>query len=228
MENKWMGHGAKAMQEILEIGERMWQRGLVAANDGNISVRLGKNEFLTTATGVSKGHLTREMIIKMDLDGKVLSADGDYRPSSEAKMHIQVYRQREDIGAVVHAHPPYCTSFAVAGIPLDRMILPEVVLTLGAVSIAPYGTPSTSEIPDAIRPLIEESDALLLANHGALTLGGDLTTAYFRMETLEHAARILHLSMQLGNVNSIPGAQVDKLMAVRERMDIPGRVKINR
>jgi L-fuculose-phosphate aldolase len=211
---------------ILEIGKRMWSRGFVAANDGNISARVGENEILTTPTGVSKGHMVPEMIIRMDLDGNLLSRYGDYRPTSEVKMHLEAYRHRDDIGAVVHAHPPFCTSFAVAGIALDKMILPEAILSLGAVSIAPYGTPSTHEVPDSILPIIEKSDALLLANHGALTLGDDLMAAYFRLETLEHSARILHLALQLGNANPVPGEKVAALMELRERMKISGRVHI--
>jgi len=213
-------------QLIIEIGKRLWTKGFVASNDGNISVRINDNEILTTPTGVSKGFMTPDMIIKMDMDGKVLSAGGKYRPSSEVKMHMEVYRQRKDIRSVVHAHPPYCTSFAVAGIPLNKCVLPEAVLTLGAVPIAPYGTPSTKEVPDSIKPYIENSDAVLLANHGALTLGMDLLTAYHRMETLEHSANIVFISIQLGNVNIIPESQVEKLMELREKMNIPGRISL--
>jgi L-fuculose-phosphate aldolase len=213
-------------QLIIEIGKRLWTKGFVASNDGNISVRINDNEILTTPTGVSKGFMTPDMIIKVDMDGKVLSASGKHRPSSEVKMHMEVYRQREDIRSVVHAHPPYCTSFAVAGIPLNKCVLPEAVLTLGAVPIAPYGTPSTMEIPDSIKPYIERSDAVLLANHGALTLGMDLLTAYHRMETLEHSAYIVFISIQLGNVNIIPESQVEKLMELREKMNIPGRISL--
>jgi L-fuculose-phosphate aldolase len=210
---------------IIEIGRRIWQRGYVAANDGNITVRLNEKEILTTPTGVSKGFMTQDMIIKLDMDGKVLTPNSNYRPSSEVKMHLEVYQQREDIKAVIHTHPPHCTSFAVAGIPLDKCVLPEAVITLGAVPIASYGTPSTREIPDSIKPHIQNSDAVLLANHGALTLGIDLLTAYHRTETLEHTAYITFLSIQLGNVNMIPGAEVDKLMSLRERLNIPGRVQ---
>jgi len=213
-------------KKILDIGNRMWARGLVAANDGNISVRIGEDEILTTPTGVSKGNMTPDMIIRVNMDGEVLSQNGEFHPSSEVRMHIQVYQQREDIEAVVHAHPPYSTSFAVAGIPLDKCVLPEAIMTLGAVPIAPYGTPSTPEIPESIRPLIQNSDAVLLANHGALTLGADLATAYYRMETLEHSARIIHLALQLGNVNVIPEEQVEKLLEIRKRMNIPGRINL--
>ncbi len=213
-------------KKILDIGNRMWARGLVAANDGNISVRIGEDEILTTPTGVSKGNMAPDMIIRMNMDGEVISQNGGFRPSSEVRMHIQVYRQRKDINSVVHAHPPYATSFAVAGIPLDKCVLPEAIMTLGAVPIAPYGTPSTPEIPESIRPLIQNCDAVLLANHGTLTLGVDLATAYYRMETLEHSARIVHLAMQLGNVNMIPEEQVEKLLEIRRRMNIPGRINL--
>ena len=209
---------------IIDIGERLWTRGYVAANDGNITVKLNDKEILTTPTGVSKGFMTHDMIIKMTMDGKVLSGKSKYRPSSEVKMHLEVYEQREDIRSVIHSHPPYCTSFAVAGIPLDKCVLPEAVLTLGAVPIARYGTPSTKEIPDSIQPHIRNTDAVLLANHGALTLGVDLLNAYHRMETLEHTAYITYLAIGLGNVNMIPGEEVNKLMALREKMNIPGRI----
>ena len=213
-------------QLMLDIGKRIWTRGYVAANDGNISVRINEKEILTTPTGVSKGFMTPDMIIKMSMDGKVLSQSSKYRPSSEVKMHLEVYNQREDMRSVIHAHPPYCTSFAVAGIPLNKCVLPEAVLTLGAVPIAVYGTPSTKEIPDSIKPHIQNSDAVLLANHGALTLGVDLLTAYHRMETLEHTAHIVALAIELGNVNMIQSDEVKKLMDLRERMNIPGRINL--
>ena len=224
MSNYGMNSEFELKKTIIDIGKRLWTRGFVAANDGNISVKINDNEILTTPTGVSKGTMTQDMIIKMTMDGKVVSSSKKYRPSSEVKMHIEVYQQRDDIKSVIHAHPPYCTSFAVANIPLNKCVLPEAILTLGAVPIAPYGTPSTREIPDSIKPHLQNSDALLLANHGALTLGQDLTTAYHRMETLEHTAYIVYLSIGLGNVNIIPSHEVDKLLELRERMNIPGRV----
>ncbi len=209
---------------IIDIGKRIWTRGYVAANDGNITVKISENEILTTPTGVSKGFMTPDMIIKIDMNGNVISRSSKYKPSSEIKMHLEVYKERNDVNAVIHAHPPYCTSFAVAGIPLDKCVLPEAIITLGAVPIAPYGTPSTMEIPESIKPYIKNSDAILLANHGALTLGPDLITAYYRMETLEHSAHIIFLATQLGNVNILPEKEVKKLMEVREKMNIPGRI----
>ncbi|MFC1569247.1 class II aldolase/adducin family protein [bacterium] len=219
--NEW-----QIKQLIIDIGKRLWQREFIASNDGNITVRIDDNRLMTTPTGVSKGFMTPDMIIELNMDGKVLSQTNQYRPSSEVKMHIEVYKQRDDIKSVVHAHPPVCTSFAVAGIPLDKCVLPEAVLTLGAVPIAPYGTPSTMEIPDSIKPYLQNSDAILLANHGALTLGTDLISAYHRMETLEHSAKIVFTAIQLGNVNMIPGPEVEKLMELREKLNIPGRVNM--
>ncbi|MDB9822217.1 class II aldolase/adducin family protein [Deltaproteobacteria bacterium] len=224
MDSRTMNSELELKKLILDIGNRLWTRGYIAANDGNISVRMSDSEILTTPTGVSKGFMSQEMIIKINMEGEVISPNNRYRPSSEVKMHIEIYKQREDVGAVVHAHPPYSTSFAVAGIPFDSFALPEAIMTLGAVPIAPYGTPSTSEIPDSIIPLIQNSDAVLLANHGALTLGIDLITAYHRMETLEHTANIIFLAMGLGNVNRIPEEQIDKLMEIRDQMNIPGKV----
>ena len=209
---------------IVEVGRRIWMRGYVAANDGNISVKLNKNEILTTPTGVSKGFMNTDMIIKIDVEGKVISGHPDYKPSSEVKMHLEVYKERPDIRSVVHAHPPYSTSFAVAGIPLDRCVLPEAVIVIGSVPIAGYGLPSTMEIPEKIRPHIRNSDAILLENHGALTLGTDIMNAYYKMETLEHTAHIVWNAVQLGNVNVLPKEEADRLLGLREKFNLPGRV----
>lgn len=217
--NEW-----ELKKQIVEIGKRIWTRGYVAANDGNISVKLNDDEILTTPTGVSKGFMTVDMIIKCDLTGKPLSASKSFRPSSEVKMHLDVYHERPDIRSVVHAHPPFATSFAVAGIPLDKCVLPEAIIVIGAVPIAPYGLPSTMEIPDRVRPFIQHSDAILLENHGALTLGSDLLNAYHKMETLEHTASIVWKAIQLGNLNVLPGEERDRLMTLREKFHLPGRV----
>jgi len=210
---------------IVEIGRRLWQRGYIASNDGNISIRLDENQILTTPTGVSKGFMTEVMILRVNMNGDMLE-ESEYKPSSEVKMHIEVYKQRDDINAVVHAHPPFATAFAVAGIPMNQNVLPEAVLTLGAVEIAPYGTPSTAEVPDSIRPIVQHSDAVLLENHGALTLGIDLITAYHRMETLEHTASIISKAMQLGKLNEITKPEVRKLMEIRKKYNFPGRICI--
>ena len=129
-------------REMCEIGKRVYERGMVAANDGNFSVKLNENEFLCTPTGVSKGFMVPESICRIDADGRLLEANGSFRPSSEIKMHLRVYKERPDVQAVVHAHPPYATTFAAAGIPLDKPVLSEAVLTLGKVPVARYGTPT--------------------------------------------------------------------------------------
>jgi len=209
---------------IVEIGKRIWTRGYVAANDGNITAVLNDRELLSTPTGVSKGFMTTDMIIKVDRTGKAVSGNGKFRPSSEVKMHLEVYKTRPDVKAVVHAHPPYATSFAVAGIPLNKCVLPEAIIVIGAVPLAPYGLPSTMEIPDSIRDLIQNSDAVLLQNHGTLTLGSDLLNAYHKLETLEHTANIVWKAIQLGNMNVLPERERDRLMTLRDKFNLPGRV----
>jgi L-fuculose-phosphate aldolase len=164
------------------------------------------------------------MICKCDMTGKVISSSPGYRPSSEVKMHLEVYKERPDIQSVVHAHPPFATSFAVAGIPLDKCVLPEAIIVMGAVPTAPYGLPSTMEIPDRMRPYIKNSDVILLENHGALTLGTDLLNAYHKMETLEHTASIVWKAIQLGNMNVLPPDERDRLMTLREKFKLTGRV----
>jgi L-fuculose-phosphate aldolase len=211
-------------QLIVEVGKRIWTRGYVAANDGNITVRISEDEILTTPTGVSKGFMSTDMIIKVNSQGKVISGSSNYRPSSELKMHLEVYKERPDINSVVHAHPTYATSFAVAGIPLNKCVLPEAILVIGAVPTAKYGLPSTMEIPDAIREHIKNSEAILLENHGALTLGSDLLNAYHKMETLEHTASIVWKAIQLGNMNVLPDYERDRLLALRDNYGLKGRV----
>ena len=155
--------------DIVEVGRRMYARGYTASNDGNISVRLDADRLLMTPKSVCKGFMTPDMMCITDLDGRKLQGERD--PSSEMLMHLEVYRQRPDVQAVVHAHPPTATGFAVAGIPLDRAVLAEVLTTLGSIPIAEYATPSTSELPEAVRKYIKAHDGMLLANHGALTVG---------------------------------------------------------
>ena len=208
-------------KEICEVGLKLWQKGFVAANDGNISVKISDNEFYCTPTGVSKASLTPDMIIKVDRDGKKL--EGKLNPSSEIKMHMRVYRERPDVMAVVHAHPPVATAFTVADIDLDQYVLPEAVLTIGAVPTCDYGTPSTMEIPDSLDPYIHNHDAFLLRNHGALTVGCNLTKAFFVMEEVEFNAVICKHAMDLGAVHEISNEQLKKLMDLRKAMNLPGR-----
>jgi L-fuculose-phosphate aldolase len=199
--------------DIVEVGRRMYARGYTASNDGNISVRIGDDRLLMTPKSVCKGFMTPDMMCVTDLAGKKLEGDRD--PSSEMLMHLEVYRQRPDVRAVVHAHPPTATGFAVAGIPLDRAVLAEVLTTLGSIPLAEYATPSTSELPDAVRKYIKAHDGMLLANHGALTVGGDLYSAYYKMETVEHFARISLVARLLGRENLISREEVIRLQGLR-------------
>ena len=208
-------------KEICEVGLKLWQKGFVAANDGNISVKISDNEYYCTPTGVSKASLTPDMIIKVDKNGKKL--EGKLNPSSEIKMHMRVYRERPDVTAVVHAHPPVATAFTVADIDLDQYVLPEAVLTIGAVPTCDYGTPSTMEIPDSLDPYLQDHDAFLLRNHGALTVGCNLTKAFFVMEEVEFNAVICKHAMDLGAVHEISCDQLKKLMDLRKKMNLPGR-----
>ena len=208
-------------KEICEVGHKLWLKGFVAANDGNISVKINDHEFYCTPTGVSKGSLTPDMIIKVDENGKKL--EGKLNPSSEIKMHMRVYKERPDVTAVVHAHPPVATAFTVADIELDQYILPEAVLTIGNVPTCDYGTPSTMEIPDSLDPYLQNHDAFLLRNHGALTVGCNLNKAFFVMEEVEFNAVICKHAMDLGAVHEISNNQLKKLMDLRQKMNLPGR-----
>jgi L-fuculose-phosphate aldolase len=217
-------HTQSALREhICAIGRRLYQREMGAANDGNISVRLDAERLLCTPTGISKGFMAPDGLCLIDNDGALLAADGS-RPSSEIRMHLQIYKQRPDVRAVVHAHPIYATVHAVCGKPLARQIMPEATLLLGEVPIAPYATPSTRALPDSITGYLQRYDALLLENHGALAYGTDLENAWFKMEALEHYAKIVYLAAQYGGAHEFAQAEIDKLVALRQtRFRLPGR-----
>jgi L-fuculose-phosphate aldolase len=200
--------------EICEVGRRVYARGYVASNDGNISVRLDAQHVLATPKSVSKGFMTPDMMVVTDMQGTKVAGHRD--ASTELKMHLAVYEMRPDINAVVHAHPPLSTGFAVAGIPLNKSSLAEIIFSLGSVPIAEYATPSTQELPDAVKKYITAHDGLLLANHGALTAGQDLMNAYFKMETMEHFAQITLVARQLGGENLISRQEVDRLQGLRD------------
>jgi L-fuculose-phosphate aldolase len=218
-----MSREAQLRTDIVEVGRRLYARGYTASNDGNISVRLDEGQLLMTPKSVCKGFMEPSMMCITDLDGRKLAGDRD--PSSEMLMHLEVYRQRQDAHAVVHAHPPLATGFAVAGIPLDRAVLAEVVTTLGSVPIADYATPSTTELPEAVRRYVKAHDGMLLANHGALTLGADLFAAYYKMETIEHFAKISFVARMLGGERLLSRQEVDRLQGLRGKYGIaaPGR-----
>lgn len=208
-------------ETIIEIGRRMYAKEWIASNDGNISARIAEDRVLMTPTRQSKGFLKPEMLTIIDFEGNII--EGTYKPTSESLMHLSIYKSRPDVRAVVHAHPPMSTAFAVAGIPLDRPILPEAVLELGKVPIAPYGTPGTPELSESFSGIIEDHDCFLLKNHGAVSVGEDLMTAYYKMESLELQAKIIFHATLLGNVDEIPKDKVDILVSRRSVYGIKGR-----
>jgi len=213
-----MASESQLRSDIVEVGRRLYARGYTASNDGNISVRLDERRLLMTPASVCKGFMHEQMMVITDLEGNKIA--GDRKPSSEMQMHLEVYRQRPDVQAVVHAHPPVATAFAVAGIPLDRAVLAEVVTTLGSVPIAEYATPSTKELPEAVRKYVKAHDGMLLANHGALTLGSDLFAAYYKMETIEHFANISFVARMLGGERLLSHDEVIRLQGLRGRYGI--------
>jgi L-fuculose-phosphate aldolase len=207
-------------QEMLRVGRLLWEQGYVAATDGNLSARLGTDRLLVTASGLSKGFMTVDDLVVLDLDGEpVASYRGRGRQaSSEIAMHLEVYRQRPDVQAVIHAHPPMATAFSIAGVSLARCVIPEVIVTLGGIPTTEYATPGTAEVPDTIRQAICNYDALILTHHGSLTVGNTLWEAYLRLEKVEHAAQITLAAHQLGRVNTLSSEAVDKLLAKRQAL----------
>jgi L-fuculose-phosphate aldolase len=210
----------QARREIVEIGRRCYERGFVAATDGNMSCRVGGDLIAATPAGLCKGMLAAEDVVVLDGGGR--RVEGHRNASSEILLHLEIYKERPDVGGVVHAHPPTATGFAVARMPLAECVLPEVVTTLGNVPLAPYATPSTAEVPESIRPKLRDYNAFLLANHGTVTLGATLLEAYFTLEKVEQFARVLLVARQLGRVSVLTADDVAKLMTVT-----PGKAPLN-
>lgn len=209
----------KAKKAILDIGQRMYVRNFVAANDGNISIRTGENEVWATPTGVSKGFMKKKMLVKVDLEGNVL--EGTKKPSSELKMHLRAYQENPELLSVCHAHPPICTCFAIAGIPLNVPVLAEAVITLGDVPVAPYAELGSKEVPEVIAPYCHTHNGVLLANHGAVTWAEDPYSAYYRLESMEYYANILMITGKiLKEQNTLTEEQVERLLAMREKFGI--------
>jgi len=202
-----------AAREIVRCCRRLWEAGLIAGADGNISVRLGPDRLLVTPRGLHKADLTTRDLVEVTLAGS--HRRGSRRASTELDLHLRAYRQHEDCGAVVHAHPPVATAFAVAGEPMPADVLPELILYLGQVPVAPYATTGTPALGDVVEPLLARHVAVLLANHGAVTWGPDLATARIRMESLEHSARIVLTSRLLGRTNRLSPDQVHALERLR-------------
>ena len=210
-------------EQICDVCHKMWQLGWVAANDGNVSARLDDGSFLVTPTGMSKSFITPDKLLRIDGKGKILEAKEGLRPSSEIKMHLRCYEKRPDVNSVLHAHPPGATGFAVAHRSMDMYNMIEDVSAIGAVPLTPYGTPSTKEVPDAIEPYLDEHDVLLLENHGALTVGSDVITAYYRMESLELWAKITINAIILGGSYDIGRENIQKLIDLRSYYGVTGR-----
>lgn len=202
---------AEVRRAIVEVGRRLWTRGLVGGSEGNVSARLD-GTLVATPSGACKGFLRVDDLVLTDLEGRPLG--GVARPSSELRMHLRIYRLRPDVRAVVHAHPPTATGFAIAGEGLDECVVPEVIASLGRVPIVPYGTPSTEELPERLAPYVAAHDALLLANHGVVTFARTLARAIDLMESIEQAARSLLTARLLGRVQRLSREEVDRLLSL--------------
>ncbi len=202
--------------EIVRLGKLLHDKGLIAATDGNISVRLSDHTILVTPTCMSKGMMTPEDLVIVDNNGKRL--EGFREVSSEVAMHMMIYRTRPDVSAIVHAHPPTATGFAAAGMALDQPLISEVVLTLGSVPLARYGTPGTDELVSALQPLVTDHNAILMANHGVVAYAEDLLTAYMYMETVEHFAKIALTAHLLGQQQILSDEKVAKLLETRKKL----------
>jgi L-fuculose-phosphate aldolase len=200
--------------EIVQVCRMLHRKNYLAATDGNVSVRLG-DRVLVTPSGLNKGLMEADQVITLDLQGRVLMGEGS--PTSEIRMHLLAYELRPDVQAVVHAHLPYATACTLAEIDLLEPILPEVVITLGGIPTAPYATPGTEEVPEAIREFIREYDAILLSRHGAMTVGRDVMDAYNKMEKLEHTARVVLAARLQGPLPPLPPAEVEKLRRLGEK-----------
>jgi L-fuculose-phosphate aldolase len=213
MQNEW-----KLKETICEVGRRLYAKGFAAANDGNISIRLGDNRFLCTPTGVSKGFLKPDDLCVVDINGNQIS--GTKKRTSEILLHLTVYKERSDIAGVVHCHPPHATAFAVAREPIPKCVLPEVEVFLGEVPIAQYATPGTQNFADTILPYIKDSNTILLANHGTIAFAKDLMTAYFNTEIIDAYCKILILAHQLGPIHYMGEKHVGELMQFKKRLGI--------
>lgn len=211
-------------QDIVDVGKLMFQKGWVAANDGNISVRLDDQRILCTPTLICKGMMSVDDLIVCDLDGN--KVEGRRERTSEIAMHATIYRMRPDIESVLHAHPPVATGFAVAGRALDLALLPEVIISLGCVPLADYGLPGTPALTEGMLPLIPKYDAILMANHGAVAYGENVYQAFQRMETVEHFARITLVAELLGGARALPRVEVRKLFDSRERYGVRSRARM--
>lgn len=220
MDKKVFISDEEAKELILDIGNRMFVRNFVAANDGNITCKVSPNEIWATPTGVSKGFMRKQDLVKMKLDGTIIQENG-IKPSSEIKMHLRIFQENPEVMAVTHAHPPVSTAFAIAGIALDDIISPEAFVNLGVVPCVHYETPGSEGIPESVAPYAKDYSALLLANHGAVTWGRSLLEAYYRLECLEgYATSILYSKYIIGKANVLGCDQVQELIDIRKNQGV--------
>lgn len=202
-------------REIVKVGKHFYDQGFLAGTSGNISVRVGEDAILITPSGMNKGIMSPEDIMLVDLEGNPLE-QSHHKPSSEIKMHLVSYMERHDISAIVHAHPPFSMGFATARLPLDMPVLPEAILVLGDIPLVEYGTPSTQEVPDNLKPYLEGHNAFLLESHGSLTFGENLASAAHRMETLELYAKVILIARMLGGEKLLSYGDLKKLKRILE------------
>jgi L-fuculose-phosphate aldolase len=206
-------------QKLVEICHRMYRQGYIAAGDGNVSAKIDDERVLVTPSGFHKGFIGEQDLVIVDPEGRLLR--GPHKPSSEFLMHALAYRERPDVRAVVHAHPPITVGLALAGVTLAQCVLSETCLVLGAILTAPYSTPTTDEVPRVLRPYLRQANAVVMDRHGALTLGRDLDEAYNRLEAMEHASKITHAARSLGPITPLPAAEVKKLDTLARNLGIP-------
>jgi L-fuculose-phosphate aldolase len=205
------------IKKLVDVCHRLYEKEFVAATDGNVSLRLPNGHILTTRSGVNKGAVTLKDLVEVTVEGEKISGKSrqrTFKPSTEIGMHLFIYRRRPDVRAIVHAHPPYATGFATARIPMDRFVFPEVIVGLGEIPLAEYATPSTQEVPESLTPYVKTHDAILLANHGVVSMGGDVWDAYFKLEKVEHAAHTIFVARLLGGVNELSPLEIKKLQSV--------------
>lgn len=207
----------KLKDEIIKVGKLLHKKNFIASNDGNLSIR-ANDIILITPTCTSKGFMTKDDIVLVDLEGKVI--EGIKKPTSEILMHLTVYKNRADVKAVCHAHPVYSTAFASIGKSLVKKVLPEVIISLDEIPLVKYATPGTKELSKQLIPFIKKYDAMLLENHGVLTLGNNLLDAYYKMETVEHFAQIHFIAEQIGKINQLNKKEVKKLIQQRNKFGI--------
>ncbi len=202
-------------REIVDICRRMYRKEYVTALDGNVSVRIAPNRIICTPSGICKGMITEDDLIIADLDGNNL--EGDRKPSSEHRMHATAYHLRDDIKAVIHAHPPVAIALSIAGVTLTDPVLPEIVFTVGSIPTVPYATPTTEKVAAAVNEYIADHDALILEKHGALTVAETVTDAFYKLEKVEHCARVIYYARTLGNVAQLNGPQVEDLLGICDK-----------